>query len=188
MKFVFPVCIVGTGNKHFRSEKNSWKPSQEPYKQNNFLDFWYLESFWRNKRTDKHTFTLLIGDVGSSAIIFGMKTTLQQNVVIYFFSCLWCNKDFEVSQDPLLWNLDFRFALRELEISTSGQKKIVENVPRNHTYKTIFWICDMLSRFGEISEHTDRQTHGQPYFIYMRWWKFSHHFRDEDDIAAKCCN
>ena len=85
MKFLFPVCIVGTGNKHFRSEKNSGKPSQEPYQENNFFDFRYLESFWRYKRTDKQTFTLLIGDVGSSAIIFGMKTALQQNVVIYFF-------------------------------------------------------------------------------------------------------
>ena len=65
MKFVFPVFIVRTRNKHFRSEKNGGKPSQEPYKQNIFFDFRYLESFWRNKRTDKHTFTLLIGDVGS---------------------------------------------------------------------------------------------------------------------------
>ena len=41
---------------------------------------------------------------------------------------------------------------------TSGQKKIVENLPRNHINKTIFWIFDILSRYGEIGEQTDTQT------------------------------
>ena len=74
------------------------------------------------------------------------------------FSCLWSNEDFEVSHDPLLWSLYFRFALWEPEISTSGHKKIVENLPRNHTNKTIFWIFDILSRYREIGEHTDILT------------------------------
>ena len=74
------------------------------------------------------------------------------------FSCLWSNEDFEVSHDPLRWSLYFRFALWEPEISTSGQKKIVENLPRNHINKTIFWIFDILSRYGEIGEQTDTQT------------------------------
>ena len=55
----------------------------------------------------------------------------------------------------------------------------------------------MLSRFGEISEHTDRHTDRQTdtrtalLYLYEMFGvnlSFRHHFRYEDDLVAKCHN
>ena len=100
------------------------------------------------------------------------------------FSCLWSNEDFEVSHDPLRWSLYFRFALWEPEISTSGQKKIVENLPRNHINKTIFWIFDILSRYGEIGEQTDTQTDTHTDILTLFIWDVSSGFKVQPSFSA----